>query len=356
MKNKYIILDINDASLWKSYLNKLPANLQDIYYMPEFYELYKNNGDGDTRCFIFEEGNSFGIYPFLINSINNLGYNLDQEYFDIQGAYGYNGVLSNDMTVEFRRKFYDAFNQYCIENNIVAEFTRFHPINKNHLFSDGFLSIVKDRNTVYLDLSKSYEDIWENEYSSKNRNMIRKAKKKSFEINYYENPSIENILAFTYVYQTAMNILNAEKYYMFSEQYFLCLFDKLKKYSMIFEVLNEKKEIECASIIFILGSNAHYHLSGRKPGSDNSVNNFILDAAIKYAKSKGVKSFHFGGGTTRQNEDPLLKFKSNFSKEMAEFFIGRKVHNEEVYNYLISKWESNFPERINNNILLRYRL
>jgi hypothetical protein len=46
----------------------------------------------DAKCFVYQKGSNITLYPFLINSVNALGYNLDKEYFDIQGAYGYNGV------------------------------------------------------------------------------------------------------------------------------------------------------------------------------------------------------------------------------------------------------------------------
>ena len=91
----YKVFSLQDKEEWNNLLKKLPTKQQDIYYTPEYYSLYENYGDGKAQCFVFEKEGEIALYPFLINSINQLGYELDNEYFDIQGAYGYNGVVSS---------------------------------------------------------------------------------------------------------------------------------------------------------------------------------------------------------------------------------------------------------------------
>jgi hypothetical protein len=99
------ILDLSQKKEWKKYLELLPISQQDIYFTPEYYELYEKNGDGKAQCFIFEDNGNIALYLFFINSVNELGYKLNNEYYDIQGAYGYNGVISSSYNIEFRRKF-----------------------------------------------------------------------------------------------------------------------------------------------------------------------------------------------------------------------------------------------------------
>ena len=90
----YKVFRLEDKSLWRESFSSLPLNQRDIYYTPEYYSLYEKNGDGRACCFVYEENGECVLYPFLINSVNELGYELDGEYFDIQGAYGYNGMVS----------------------------------------------------------------------------------------------------------------------------------------------------------------------------------------------------------------------------------------------------------------------
>ena len=165
----------------------LPINQRDIYFTPEYYELYEKNVDGKAQYFVFKYNGEVALYPFLINSVNELGYNLNNEYYDIQGAYGYNGVIFSSYNIEFRRKFFDAFNKYCKGNNIIAEFMRFHPLLNNYKFSNSFMEIIKDRYIVFLNLKKGYNLIWKDDYSSKNRNMIRKAHKSDIKLEIKEN-------------------------------------------------------------------------------------------------------------------------------------------------------------------------
>jgi hypothetical protein len=351
------IVSLEDSQTWNKSLQKLDSHLYDIYFTPEYYKIYTELGNGNAQCFIFQKDDSIALYPFLLNSVNELSYHFDHEYFDIEGAYGYNGIVSNDNSFDFRNSFYIAFNDYCKEKNIIAEFTRFHPIIDNYKFSEDFISITKNRNTISIDLTQGYDFIWDKHYSSRNRNMIRKARKNQFSIGLYENPSNNTIESFFALYHKTMKSIDAEDYYYFNDSYFKNIFKYLKSKSLLLEVVNNRNQVECAAIVIFQGLFSHYHLSARISNSDNSVNNYILDEAIKHSISAGAKHFHLGGGATSNNDDTLLKFKSNFSKEKREFFVGKKIHNIVIYNKVIEQWARKYPDKSNKykDILLRYR-
>lgn len=95
------ILNLSDSCDWKEALAAFPSNKRDVYFTPEFYSLYQNYGDGEARCFVFEQDGEGVLYPFLINPITTLGYKLDKEYYDIQGAYGYNGIITSSEDADF---------------------------------------------------------------------------------------------------------------------------------------------------------------------------------------------------------------------------------------------------------------
>ena len=71
----------------------------------------------------------------------------------------------------------------------------------------------------------------------------------------------------------------------------------------------------------------------------------IFDYAIKYTKQKNCKYFHLGGGNTSDKKDSLLKVKSGFSKTRADFYIGKKIRNQKIYDEIVRQWENRFPER-----------
>jgi hypothetical protein len=349
------LLSLSDAGKWREYLKMLPNNQQDIYFTPEYYRLYENLCDGKAQCFVFRQGKHLALYPFLINSVNDLGFELDQEYFDIQGAYGYNGVISSSYDPEFISAFYHEFNQWCSETNVIAEFTRFHPLLNNQQFSATRLNTVFDRNTIFLDLSKEYDNIWNHEFSSINRNMIRKAEKSGV-VSYVSHDNTDYESFFDLYVETMQNV-GAIDYYYFNKKYFENIKKGLRNNHFLVVSSIDNKFVG-GMILFFCGYYAHYHLSARKKEFGRyAINNHFLNFAIKIALEKGCKVFHFGGGTGNDENDPLFKFKSNFSSKKGTFYFGKKVHNSEIYNNVVRQWETKNPDTIlkYRHHLLKYR-
>lgn len=353
--SSFSVLCNKDNEKWKDFLQKLPIIRQDIYYSPEYYELYEKNGEGNAQCFVFEKDGEYAIYPFLVNSVNALGYNLTGDYYDIQGAYGYNGVLCAHHDPQFIKEFHESFSAFCIENNIIAEFTRFHPVIENQQFSLGYFDIFLDRKTVCLDLTLQRQTIWDKEYSGNNRNMIRKAEKLGVTSSISNDP--EDYNKFIELYMETMVNVNADQYYFFDAQYFNNIRDGLGNHCTLI-VSKVADEFVGGMILFIYGKYAHYHLSARKKEFGKyAVNNHFLDYAIQFAQQQGCEKFHFGGGTSSDDNDPLLKFKSGFSRQNLSFYFGKKIHNTPVYNSLVEQWKEMYPESYikNNKKLLGYR-
>lgn len=348
----YSLITLDNQEYWKSLWAQLPVEQQDVYFTPEYYALYEQNGDGKACCFVYEEGGDIVLYPFLLNSINKLGYGLDGEYFDIQGAYGYNGIVTSSKDERFIARFYECFDLFCQEQHIVAEFSRFHPLLNNQVLASPKMQTFYSRKTVKLDLTLSEDDIWKTQFSSKNRNVIRKAEKDGVRI--VESQDYE---FFRQMYDQTMRNVDAEGFYFFPAEYY----EKFKEtfgdnLILCFAIYNGKPI--SGSMFMFSKDYAHYHLSGRdKNYYKIAANNAVLWYGIQKAKERGCKWFHFGGGTTGAADDLLLHFKQNFSKENGEFWIGKRVHNQTVYNSIISQWKERFPESYEANTvkLLGYR-
>ncbi len=346
------ILSLNQASEWNQLLLQLPEKCRDVYFAPEYYTLYQNYGDGEAQCFAFEKDGNIALYPFLKNAITPLGYELDKEYYDIQGAYGYNGLISSTEDSDFIADFWKEFDAYCQENDIVAEFMRFHPLLNNQKLASPQMKTFYSRHTVALDLSLSLDEIWTQQFSSKNRNMIRKAEKEGVTI--VESKDYET---FRKLYDGTMTNLNAENYYFFPQSYYDEYKESFKNNSVLYFALFEGQVI-AGSMFMFSDDYAHYHLSARdRAFSKYAANNLILWHGIQKAKERGCQWFHFGGGTTGDDNDSLLLFKQNFSKIKTEFWIGKRVHNQVVYDAIVAQWKEKYPENYEHNKvkLLGYR-
>lgn len=346
----HLLLDLKDANQWHHLLDRMPKSQMDVYFTPEYYSLYQNYGDGEACCFVYERGGNIVLYPFLRNPITLLGYELDKEYYDIQGAYGYNGIITSNQSVDFTNSFWEEFDEWCQENDVVAEFSRFHPLLNNHLVASPKMKTFYSRHTVALDLTDN--DIWMHQISSKNRNMIRKAEKGGVTI--VESDDYDTFME---LYNGTMGDLHAERFYFFPKQYYDEYKHAFKGRSLLCLALLDDKAI-AGSMFMFSDDYAHYHLSARnREYSRFAANNLILWYGIQKAKERGCKWFHFGGGTTGEDDDSLLKFKKEFSKSMCEFWIGKRIHNQAVYDQIKEQWKNKYPESYEHNHvrLLGYR-
>lgn len=348
----YDILSTDDYNKWHEYLSLLPIKQQDVYFTPDYYKLYEENDEGSARCFVFQKGKDIALYPFLMNSINTLGYELDKEYFDIQGAYGYNGIISSSYSNEFINEFYNAFHDYIQVNNIVSEFVRFHPLLGNHVFSHDFMEVIFDRETVVVPIDDT--DVAE-KYHSQVRKKIRRANREGIICSH--TSTTHDYESFEKIYTETMEFLNAEDYYFFSKEYF----EFLRKaddsnFALIVAKLDGK--VIGGMWVMLWGKYAHNHLSAAKADLRNTgVNVAIQHTVIEFAKYNNAQFVHLGGGRTNDIKDSLLAFKKTFSNKVRKFYIGKKIHNQDVYNNIVLQWEKKHVDiaKKNAHILQGYR-
>lgn len=346
------LISLTEHDEWKGYLVLLPQDRQDIYFTPDYYSLYQNYGDGEARCFIYEKDGDIALYPFLKNPITPLGYVLDKEYYDIQGAYGYNGLIASTDNAAFIGEFWREFDAWCQENDIIAEFMRFHPLMKNYKLGEGHFRLIHDRNTVYLDLTQSEEDIFLG-FDKSTRKHIQKAEQ-SIEIRpaYY---SEENVQIFNQIYRENMTHVHSIPYLFFSLEHFRNMF-QMDEIEFFIAYLDDKP-IACYSGLVSKEYYGNYLRASLTDYNKTGVNTLMYWSMIKSAKAHGCHYVHFGGGTNSDPENSLLKYKMNYSKTLSEFWIGKKVHNQTVYNQIVEQWKERYPESYEAHklMLLGYR-
>lgn len=340
----YGVLESSDQN-WNMLLKGFPKAQQDIYYTSEYYHLCESNGEGIGKLFYFEDelGNK-GYYPFLLNKINNDL--LNREYYDIETAYGYGGPIIKCKGDFFYDVFESKFIEYCKENGIVAEFIRFHPLVGNETKFKKYLSVCKNRTTVSIDLTQKIDDIWSKDLKSENRTQIRKAKKNGLYIeksNDYDQ--------FKIIYEHTMKKVNAQKEYLFNDDYYLKL-SKIKNAFLINVMMNE--QIIASGCFLYYGDYCHYHLGGSLAEYLRlGPNNFMMWEAIKIGKELGCRTFHLGGGLTDEPHDNLFRFKKTFSKDFNSFYIGKRIHNQDIYEKLIKNWEKKNKKKA--SLFLQYK-
>jgi len=346
-------LTYKQAVQWNEYVKSFPN--WDVYYLCGYAESFIQNGDGEPLLFCYEDECSRMCYVVMKNDIaacspfwNSLPIG---KYFDFETPYGYGGPLvDGEFGAESQKQFAEQLNIFCEENGVVSQFVRFHPMLENHTLFSEVSENVYMRDTVFVDTSS--EDIIFANLDSKNRNMVRKARKSGIQI--VQRP-MEDYEAFLEMYCETMHRNSADDYYLFSEKYFACLRDSLKDNATIFYAMLENKPVSGAIFLFN-EKTMHYHLAGtnweyRKLAASNLL---LYEAAIWACKS-GITRLHLGGGLSEN--DSLFGFKKQFNRSgRLSFYIGRTIFNRTAYDCLLQIRKQLDPEfDINNGFMIQYR-
>ena len=305
--------------------------LNDTYYSKEYISLYLKE-DEEVFAFEYKEDNFIFYNVAIKRPITKIGNeDITDGYFDLETAYGYGGFYLNTDNQEFIKIALEKYEQKCLEENIIAEFIRFHPFNSFPKEDQEFLNMnIYDRDVVYIDLSLSKEDRWKN-YASNTRNILRKCERA---LVFQKTDDIE---MFIELYEKTMDRNNAADFYYFSREYYEQLLDN--RNIELYEVRQDNRTISMAFFMFG-GEIGHYHLSANDYEMRKyNANYFMLDQIFEIAKNKGKKYFILGGGTTSTQDDSLLKFKQKFSKLTKRFYISGKIYNEDIYSKYKKVWE-----------------
>ncbi len=317
-----------------------PRSAPDIYLTRAYMAQY-----GSATCrpmrFEYTEGSSAFYLPYLESMIHPYLPEAGTELRDMETAYGYGGCWTNCTDPGFLASAMRALENCCRERNIVAGFLRFHPLLGNHGWAPGF-RVSLERQTINVDLTDA--DIWKNQVSQKNRNMIRKAERES--LSFHIDEGFHFLGDFQRLYGETMLRLGADASYRFPDRFFRMLPEALGANGFLVHC-RYRDEIISSAVIMTWGKHGHYHLSGSKREFQAlAPNNLMLYQTIVALKARGLENFHLGGGTTPDSDDPLFKFKKAFSGNLRQFHIGRRVFLEKEYDRLKAIWTERFPEKI----------
>lgn len=342
MAETFEVYSLREHEKWHQRWLALPDAVRDVYFSAPYYQVIERNGDGTAECVYFQCEYGEVLYPYVRNSLADVAFFPEgAQYSDIRGAYGYNGHASPNQSNELRNSFAKAFGAHCEREGIIAEFTRFHPLLANHAFAAGDYQVFHNRDVVQLDLTQPYDTIWEQQYTGKNRNMIRKARKLGVTVDVLE----ADAAAYKYfqeLYHQSMQRVGASSYYFFGDSYFDDFVRELGDMQRLLVAKVDGKIIG-GQLLMMSADFAHYHLSARDPEFGKyAISNVLLDAAVQVAQQQDCKQMLLGGGNSPEPSDPLFKFKASFSKLTAPFYLGEQVHNKAVYNAVCEAWKAQF--------------
>jgi len=341
--NTEVLDAVIDAQKWRQTLAQMPKGLQDVYFFPEYIAMHRFKSTAQALMFIYRQSDKLWIYPFTITPITRIGKrHVEEDVFDIETPYGYGGPLANTDDMDFIAEALHAFESWCRTRGAVSEFVRFHPLVRNERWAGPKMELLRERENVSLDLGQI--DGGRLPFNGKARNMLKRAERLEIRVVAYTDNYFGKFID---LYLRTMDVIKADEYYFFSDAYFQALQELVRDSGWL--LVAEKDQIWLAASLFLKGPKwVHYHLSAsdldkRLPGSTN----LILYTCAKLAKNEGLDLLHLGGGRPGGSEnDPLLKFKKSMATDSHDFYIGKRIHNREVYVYLRDLWEQQYPSLV----------
>lgn len=309
--------------------------MKDIYFEANYGKLYEKIENGRAVCWKYDGKEGCISHQFILREIpirlNN------QLWYDIITPYGYGGPIiervnepysKDDLITAFEKR----FSEYCLENKIVSEFVRFHPLINNALDFKQLYNAECIRQTLGINL-KDFENPTEMEFSKSCRKSIRQALNKGISSRITLSPC--NVDIFKTIYYSTMDRNNAREYYYFDDEYFENCLKYFKDNILLVEALYQDKTV-AAGVYFVYNKTIHIHLSGTLSEYLYLSPAYILRYAVTlWGKENGYYVVHNGGGRSNSIDDPLFKFKKQFSKNTEfNFYVGKKIWNQELYNKL----------------------
>lgn len=323
MNNIRILCIENDEwdNIVKSFAN------YDIYYLRGYVRAFQIHGDGLPELMYYDTPALRAIYVYMKRKVAD-------GWYDIVTPYGYGGLLFDGEPDENSlRTFNNEFMACMKSGRIVDNFVRFHPVLGNADINRSICDVIDLGQTILIDL-ESEETVWAN-FTSKNRNMIRKAEKNGIEIKH--GKGMELFDKFVGIYNQTMDHDKAADYYYFKREFYETIDRDLKaNYEMFYAVYNG--EIIAMSIMLFANGNMHYHLSGSLFDYRGfAPTNLLLYHAALWGVSQGFRFLHLGGGIG-SGRDSLYRFKEGFNRSRSlQFSVGKQIFCEDKYNELVEK-------------------
>lgn len=343
----FSVFSINDEG-WKHALNNIPILNKDINYLQEWYQTWIDHEKSEPRCISATiDGFSF-VYPFFIKRIE--GYDLPGEYFDIQSAYGYGGVITSDRKVSHKAdvKFNRLVDEWLHDNHIIAEFIRDNPLfsfyRRNALYS-----IV--RTNVYVETNPGYT------IPDKNtRKNVAKAVESGAQVMF--DDSCEHLDQLIRLYKLNANRINMHSYYHFDESYFVNVKNTLSEFVTLIHIVFNDKFVGSA-LYLKYSDKGTLHLTGSDMTYQGlRINDLLFKAAIDLSIDQKVTILNLGGGTTANIDDSLFRFKSKYSRHHKNVMVGKNIIDAKQYQEVVRQWSIRNPglSKKYENYFLKYRL
>lgn len=325
------VLKLDQRNEWDTIVKNF--KIHDSHYLSAYAAAFSLNDGEEALLFYYQDDEIRAI-----NSViqRDLAYAeafkkllKPRQYYDLISPYGYGGFLvEGELTEASLGRLNAVYVDYCQKKRIVSEFVKFHPLLGNATDNATLYDLTTVGETVYMPLT-SASQIWE-DLSSARRRVIRKAQKNGVDVHWGNSPDL--LEAFIPLYEETMRRDQASDFFFFSQEFYQTLIHE-SRHHLIFFYATYQGEIISIAMFLMENQHMQYFLSGSNRDYHHlSPASAVIYEAAWWGQVNGYQSLHLGGG-----QPSLLKYKQGFTRtEGLVFQTGRKVFDDEAYNYLVS--------------------
>lgn len=331
-----------DADQWHEVLKQCPLAMQDIYYYPEYVQMYCSISGSEGILFVYTDAGQIWLNAVVRSPVA-------EGCYDIETPYGYGGPSTSTTDAAFLTTARNAYNVWLNETGVIAELTRFHPLLNNGEVDDPKTETSFNRHTVSIDLRNPPA------FSGRALNSVKRARNGGVEVKVLS--AIEYMDHFKQLYEENMRAVNADNFYFFDDAHYRSLARVVENDGMLLVAMLEGEWL--AASLFLRGTTwLHYHLAAanfkaRIPGSQN----LLIHTAAEMGHEAGLERLHLGGGRTTATDDSLYFFKQAMSTDQHNFYVGRRVVDQGRYDRVVENWRKDHPALVEKygNLLRAYR-
>lgn len=325
---------------WSSYLNRVP---HDFFHTAQYHAFSASVGNSEEWLITYGDPEKFVAWPYLLQPVEEATA-FGKQFRDITSVYGYSGPLIRNCSEdsEFLSQAWNAFVETWRSQSVVSVFTRFHPIlaNQTWLRSEWEKPQTLGRTyqggkTVVVDLSQPGEKTWA-DYERKLRQTIRRLERENaFSIVHDEDWAYLD--QFISIYYATLRRNNAQPFYFFSRDYFVSFKQILGLNGSLFLAL-AGDAVAAGLLLIEYNGIVSVHLAASDHRfSATSPNKLLMHKAQELARARGNRFLHIGGGRGSRDDDPLFRFKAQFSSLHLPFYTGRWILDSVAYERLAAQ-------------------
>lgn len=354
------LLGVGDAD-WDRVLTAVPRS---VFHTAAYHGYSRGFGEGEPYLAVIGDERRGFAWPYLLRPIRGIPGVRPTHATDVHSVYGYPGPVAWGCSPgdPFVRDALALLAETWRAQDAVSVFTRFNPLLSNAAFltaaapasrvswRDGVLASGQ---TVSVDLTLD-DAVVRKAYGRDLGRQVNVGRREGLVT--VHDTDWTYLQAFADLYAGTMTRIGAASFYFFTADDFERLHRLLGDHAQLLVTLHGRT-VAAAGLFLELDGVVEWHLVGSNDKyRDLSPSKVLVDHAIRWARDRGNRVLHMGGGRGGR-EDSLFWFKSRFSPRRHEFATGRWVLEPARYEAMVRARRRALPRgaRVDEGYFPAYR-